>query len=133
MAKVCIICAKEVRQGSAVEDDVVIRTLRSIKQKLNMAKNNVLVVEEGCMEQYRKRREKYERDIVMRVVVAAIILLVFVLLPIFSSGFSVWAALLGLVLAGAFMALSLFSHCPKLAPGGKEAQQKAGARARKRK
>lgn len=121
MAKVCIICEKEVQHGHAVQDDFVIRAIRKVKQRLNMARNNVLVVEEGCLEEYRKRRAKYERDVVIRVVFAAIILLVFVLLPIFTTGFSVWATLLGLVLAGMFMALSLFSHFPKIA------EQKAAA------
>ncbi len=133
MAKVCIICEKEVREGVAVQDDLVIRTIRKIKQRLNMAKNNVLVVEEGCMEEYRKRRAKYERDVVMRVVFAAIILLVFVLLPVFTTGFSIWATLLGLVLAGMFMALSLFSHFPKIAETAARPREARATEGRKKK
>ena len=44
MAKVCIICSQEVKHGHAVADDAVIRFIRHVKQSLNIAKNNELVV-----------------------------------------------------------------------------------------
>lgn len=115
MARVCIMCEKETPGGHAVQDDAVIRAIRAAKQRLGMARNNVLVVDDGCMDAYRKRRAKYEKDMVFRIAIAAIILLVFVLLPVFTTGFSLTAALLGLLLAAVFAGLSLFSHCPRLA------------------
>ena len=130
MAKVCIICYQE-KNGAAVLDDAVITTIRRIKRKLNMAKNNTLVVCVGCMETYWKKRQKYERDLVMHVVLAGIVLIVFVLAPIFTSGFSIPAILLGVLLAALIVALSVFSHCPKVA-GGKE-EKKETSKTDKRK
>jgi len=130
MAKVCIICYQE-KNGVPVQDDAVIRAIRSIKQRLHMAKNNALVVCAGCMEAYQKKRQKYERDLVMHVVLAGVVLVVFVLAPIFTSGFSIPAIVLGVLLAALIVALSVFSHCPKIA-GGKE-EKKETAKAEKRK
>lgn len=130
MAKVCIICYQE-KSGVAVQDDAVIRAIRGVKQKLNMAKNNTLVVCEGCMEAYRKKRQKYERDLVMHVVLAGVVLIVFVLAPIFTSGFSIAAIVLGVLLAALIVALSVLSHCPKVA-GGQEEKRKMLKRKRER-
>lgn len=118
MARVCIICTKEAQRGQKVEDDFVIRIIRRAKQQLRIAKNNELVVCEGCMEAYRKRREGYEKNLVMHVVLAAVVLIIFAVLPIFTTGFSLPALLLGVALAGMIVALSVFSHCPKIASGG---------------
>lgn len=116
MAKVCIVCYQE-KSGTPVLDDAVIRAIRAAKQRLNMAKGNMLVVCEGCMEQYRKKRAKYERDLVMHVVLAGIVLLVFVLAPVFTTGFSITAVVLGLVLSALIVGLSVFSHCPAIEGG----------------
>ena len=118
MARVCIICTKETQKGQRVEDDFVIRIIRRAKRSLRIAKNNELVVCESCMEAYRKRRENYEKNLVMHVVLAAVVLIIFAVLPIFTTGFSLPALLLGIVLGGMIVALSVFSHCPKIAPGG---------------
>ena len=99
MAKACIICSKTVPKGLAAEDDLVIRTIRAIKQKLGIAKNNELVVCPDCVETYRKKRGDYEKRLVQHVVIASVVLLVFVLLPIFTTGFSLWAVVLGLITA----------------------------------
>ncbi|MCX8175017.1 MAG: hypothetical protein N3E51_02325 [Candidatus Micrarchaeota archaeon] len=134
MAKVCIICEKET-DGSAVADDFVIRTIRAVKQRFGIAKNNILVVCSSCMEEHRKRRERYERNLVMHVLVAAIILFAFVLLPVFTTGFSVSALVLGILLAAIIIGLSIFSHHPKLAPETQKPkpEEKKGQRGRKRK
>ena len=130
MAKVCIICYKE-RDGKLVADDFVIRTIRAIKQKTGTAKNNTLVVCPDCMETHKKKREKYERDLVMHVAIAGIVLLVFVLLPIFTTGFSLAAIGLGLALAALVMGFSTFSHHPKLAAQAQMPPAKAIAKKKK--
>jgi hypothetical protein len=114
MAKACIICAKTVPHGFAVEDDMVISGIRAIKQKLGIAKNNELVVCPDCVEEYKKKRGEYEKRLVQHVVIASVVLLVFVLLPIFTTGFSLWAVVLGVVFAAGVMLLSVFAHCPKV-------------------
>lgn len=131
MAKVCIICYQE-KGGEAVLDDAVIRAIRGMKQRLGMAKNNTLVVCGGCMEAYRKKRQKYERDLVMHVVLAGVVVVVFVLAPILTSGFSLASLVLGLVLAGLIVGLSVFSHCPKVSDAGGENGEKGKATKKQR-
>lgn len=114
MAKVCIVCSKEVAGGYKVEDDFVIRAIRKLKRYLGVARNNELYVCEGCVEEYRKKRSKYERELVTHAVLASIVLIVMVVLPIFTSGFSLMAVALGLLLAAIIMAFSIFSHRPKI-------------------
>ncbi len=113
MATVCIICEKETG-GRRVMDDFVIRAIRKVKSALRIAKNNTLVVCPGCIETYASKRTKYERDLVMHAIVGGMVLLLFALLPIFTTGFSLLPILLGLMLFALIMALSVFSHCPKL-------------------
>ena len=124
MAKACIVCAKNVQKGLAVEDDLVISSIRAVKRKLGIAKNNELVVCPDCVEAYRKKRGEYEKRLVQYVVIASVVLLVFVLLPIFTTGFSLWAAFLGVVFAAGVMLLSVFSHCPRVL--GLEPQKASG-------
>ena len=124
MARACVVCHKEgVEGGRPVEDDLIIRSIRAAKQKLGIARNNVLVVEEGCMDDYRAKRAKYERDLAIHTVIGGLVLLLFILLPVFTSGFSLVSVLLGLLLFGLIMLLSIFSHCPKVA--GAETRQVA--------
>lgn len=126
MAKVCIICYKE-KDGTPVQDDFVIRFIRGIKQRLNMAKNSTLVVCPDCMAAYRERRKKYEGTLMQHLVIGGIVLVVFVLAPIFTSGFSITAVVLGVVLAALVVGLTLFSHCPKIADKAEPAaKQKKG-------
>lgn len=113
MAKVCIFCYKE-KDGAAVKDDFVISSIRKVKRAIGIAKNNTLVVCSDCTETYTEKRTKYERDLVMHAVVGGLVLLLFVFLPIFTTGFSIVSILLGLLLFLLIMALSVFSHCPKV-------------------
>ncbi len=118
MAKVCIISGERVQKGYPVADDFVIRSIRSVKKRLGIAKNNTLVVSHEKLEEYRKKREKYEKDLVMHIVLAGFVLVLFVLLPIFTTGFSITALLLGIVLAAMIVGLSVFSHCPRIEAKG---------------
>jgi hypothetical protein len=103
--------------GRTVADDAVIRAIRNVKTMLRIAKNNELVVCADCMEAYRAKRAKYERDLAIHAVIGGLVLLLFVLLPLFTSGFSLVSVLLGLLLFGLIMLLSVFSHCPKIEGG----------------
>lgn len=124
MAKVCIVCYKE-KDGRAVADDAVIRAIRKTKNFLHVAKNNQLVVCPECMDAYRAKRARYERDLAIHAVIGGLVLLLFILLPVFTSGFSLVSVLLGLLLFGLIMLLSVFSHCPKVA-GDAEAKAEHG-------
>jgi len=115
MAKVCIICSQEVAKGQAVADDAVIRFIRRVKQSLNIAKNNELVVCEKDLEVHKKKRQAYERNLAVYMVIAGIVLVLLVFLPIFTTGFSVPAILMGFLVASFLVIMPvLTSHTPAL-------------------
>lgn len=141
MAKVCIICTEEVPSGSPVADDAVIRAIRGVKQALGIAKNNELVVCGNDLEAHRKKRQKYERNLALYIVLAGLVLVLLVFVPIFTTGFSASALLIGLLLASLLVVLPVItSHTPALAGAafaakGRKAEQKekkaAGKKAKK--
>ena len=138
LAKVCIICSQEVKAGRAVADDAVIRFIRRAKQSLHIAKNNELVVCEQDLEAHRKKRQGYERNLAVYMVIAGVVLVLLVFLPIFTTGFSAYAVLVGLLFAALLVLMPVItSHTPSLAhaegekpPAGKKA---AGKRKMKKK
>ena len=116
MAKVCIICGQEVPKGSPVADDAVIRFIRKAKQSLNIAKNNELVVCANDLEAHKKKRQGYERNLAVYMVIAGIVLVLLVFLPIFTTGFSLYAVLVGLLFAALLVLMPVItSHTPALA------------------
>jgi len=115
MAKVCIICSQDVTQGHAVADDAVIRFIRWAKQSLHIAKNNVLVVCEKDLEVHKKKRQGYERNLAVYMVISGIVLVLLVFLPIFTTGFSITAVLVGMLLAALMVLMPVItSHTPAL-------------------
>jgi len=139
MAKVCIICSQEVPRGHAVADDSVIRFIRWAKRSLNIAKNNELVVCEKDLDAHMKKRQGYERNLALYMVIAGIVLVLLVFLPIFTTGFSAYAVLAGLLFAALLVGMPVItSHTPALvgamkaqgiAPTGKKP---SGARQKKK-
>ena len=145
MAKVCIICSQEVKQGHAVADDAVIRSIRRAKQLLHIAKNNELVVCDKDLEAHRKKRQGYERNLAVYMVIAGIVLVLLVFLPIFTTGFSAYAVLVGVLFAALLVVMPVItSHTPALAlkieaekkppavKKGKAEGRKSGKNARKK-
>jgi len=130
MARVCIICSQVVKQGHAVGDDAVIRSIRWAKQSLGIAKNNELVVCDKDLEAHRKKRQGYERNLAVYMVIAGIVLVLLVFLPIFTTGFSIPATLVGVLFAALLVFMPvLTSHTPALA--GASAPQASPAAAKK--
>ncbi len=117
-----------------VADDAVIRSIRWAKQSLHIAKNNTLVVCEKDLEAHKKKRQGYERNLAVYIVIAGIVLVLLVLLPIFTTGFSLYAVLVGLLFAAILVLMPVItSHTPALAeaqktpPAGKKAAGKEAA------
>jgi len=138
MAKVCIICSQEVESGHAVADDAVIRSIRWAKQSLGIAKNNTLVVCGKDLEVHKKKRQGYERNLAVYMAIAGIVLVILVFLPIFTTGFSVSATLVGLLFAALLVFMPvLTSHTPALAaasaPQPKPAEAKKAAAKKQKK
>ena len=131
MAKVCIITQKEVKKGYRVEDDLVSRTIRSVKQYFKVAKNNVLVVSEEGLEEYQKKRAAYEKTVAHHAILASIVfVLVSILIPLATglSFSSVVSFIGGAALAALIMVLPLLSHVPKIAEGELPESKKALAK-----
>jgi Ca2+/Na+ antiporter len=130
MARVCIICNKEFPKGGyIVPDDMIIKSIRKIKQTLNMAKNNELMVCEECVPAHRKKRAAFEKNVAMYLVFSAIVFLVLVIVPILSGNFSFATIIVGLALCIFLVLLSVLgSYSPRaegLPPEEKVSDKKA--------
>jgi hypothetical protein len=111
---VCVVCGKE-KKGVRVEEDPVIETIRSIKERLNISTKNTLVVCKECLPKAEEKRKRFERSVmtwgILAVLVAVLLLLI---------SFSIQSFLLSIITALAFMLLSLLSYFPKVEKHGKE-------------
>ncbi|RLG19625.1 hypothetical protein DRN67_02220 [Candidatus Micrarchaeota archaeon] len=103
---ICIICQKE-KKGYPVRDDLFITTVRSLKQKLGIATNNVLVVCNDCSTEHKKRRSAFEKKILQYAAIGAVLGLIFLVISRSLQGL-VMAILLVLFMA----ALALVQYHP---------------------
>jgi len=126
---VCIVCKGE-KKGDRVEDDIYIETMRKIKNRLNIATNNTLVVCNDCTQKAEEKRRRFERTLMIWGILSALILVMFILMsPTLLSIF------LSLVAIAFFMLVAfLTSYFPKVEKhGGKKGRigsRKEGAEAR---
>ncbi len=113
--KVCIICHKDVsgKKAIRVKEDNVIKSIRSIKRVLNIAKNNELYVCEEDMGEHSKRRKSFEKSMLFFGVIAGLVVIVFGGLLLLSGNFDL-GSLVSLLLLGAL--LLLFSVIFKFVP-----------------
>lgn len=138
MGPVCINCEKE-GPGTPVKEDWVIRGIRSVKQRLNIARNAQLVVCADCLEKHEEKRKKFEKNLVMYAGIAVILtflLLAFALF--FGSNTDLWAILrilfLGACLVALFVVLAFFHYVPAVqGAGGKKLGIKAGVKKEEKK
>lgn len=101
MAKVCIFCEKEPNNICTypVRDDFIIKTIRTIKQKLGIAKNNELCVCENCLPIYTEKKKKFERNVLLHVAVGVIVFVLLNSLQFMNGRFSVEIFLSSLLFA----------------------------------
>jgi len=129
--EVCIVCGQE-RTGYPVKDDIVLATLRGIKQRLHISTGNKLVVCEEDVEKAQAKRARFEKYLMWYGILAAAVF--FIILFSSSSPIALfWAAIAALFV----MLLSLFSYYPKVivskpAEAGKKVERKTASRKRKR-
>lgn len=116
MAKVCIICGKEIKKiegASKVKEDVVIESLRKIKKRFGIAKNNELFVCEEDYEKYREKRKQFERNFTFASALAAAILFLLIIVPIFFGSLpSLGSIFFGLVVGIFLILMALISYLP---------------------
>ena len=115
MARVCIICTKE-PQGSAykIRDDAVIKAIRSIKQKLGVAKNNELYVCPDCLEKYLAKRKDFEKNMVFTVAIAAAVFLLTNGIQIFYGRFNFGIFFISIGLAALILGLVVMGWTPRM-------------------
>ncbi|MFH0927758.1 MAG: hypothetical protein V1822_04220, partial [Candidatus Micrarchaeota archaeon] len=129
MAKMCIICGEPADAGQPVEDTQAIKFIRTLKQKLNMAANNELVVCPAHLEEHKKRRKGFERKLALYVAGGIILLLISIVLPIMSSRPVEIVSVLMIALLAVFLAgLAMLSYVPPLAKGADEKMQEKAAK-----
>lgn len=130
MAKVCIICEKEVGSGYSVIDDPVIKSMRAVKQATRTAKNNTLMVCGDCVEGYQKKRANFEKTFATYLVIAAIFVMALVMFPLLTTGFSLSALLLGLVFGAFILAIPILSSYSPRVEGLEPGAAKTGGKSK---
>ncbi|NYZ78986.1 hypothetical protein H0N99_02460 [Candidatus Micrarchaeota archaeon] len=111
---VCIVCRKE-KKGSMIEDDLYLETIRNIKNRLNIARNNTLVVCDECLPKAKEKRRRFERSLMTWTVLAT---LFFVMLVLISQ--TLQSIFFGLVAAVLFILFSLISYFPRVEEHGRK-------------
>lgn len=117
--QVCIVCGQE-KGAYPVEDDIVLRSIRSVKQATHSSTGNVLMVCADDVETARAKRSRFEKTAMTYAALGACVLLI----SLFAGAFpmSVAYGFLGMVFV---MSLSLVSYYPRAAlpkaQGGKAA------------
>lgn len=117
MARMCIVSREEVPPGTGtpIREDAIIRGIRKVKAKLGILQNNELVVSDDCLEEYRKKRSKFEKMAVIHVTVAAVLVLVLTFGPLLlGAPFNIAGIFFAIVLGIMIAALALLSYVPAL-------------------
>ncbi len=120
MARMCIVSRKEVPagEGTPIREDAIIRTIRVIKGKLGILQNNELVVSNEALEEYTKKREKFEKMAVIHATVGAILVVAFIFGPLLlGAPFNPMGVLFSIILGLLVAALALLSYVPALEDG----------------
>ena len=117
MARMCIVSRKVVPKGKGtpIKEDAIIRTIRKIKGKLGILQNNELVVSDEKMEEYKKKRAKFEKMAVIHTTIAAVFVIALVIGPLLmGAAFNIVSVFFALVLGVMIVALALLGYIPAL-------------------
>jgi len=125
--KVCIVCQKDVEGKSAVaiKEDLIIRTIRAIKQFFHIATNNELYVCEDDIPVHEQKRKSFERSLLFFGVLGAVVVLLLIG-NLFLSGNFDPLAILSAFIIGAFVLL--FALVFKYAPALEKTQEVVGGK-----
>ena len=97
---VCIVCHKN-KMGYPIESDYMIDGIAYVKKLMKTYKGNKLVVCEDCFDEYKKKRERFVRNLLLYGGIGAILglLLIFTNLSLQSIIFALFLELIMLILA----------------------------------
>jgi uncharacterized membrane protein (DUF485 family) len=111
----CIICKKEGIKGTKVKDDGILQAIRKVKSSLGIIRGFTLVVCADDLEEYRKKRQKFEKMAVIHSTVAAILVVLFIFGPLLlGAPFNPMGVFFSIVLGLMIAALALLSYVPAL-------------------
>lgn len=107
----CIMCTEEIKkgQGNEVVEDKIIHMIRKVKSKLGVAKGYNLVVCDNCLEEYNKKRKRFERNTILYLGLGVVIIILLLILN-FSLGSFIGGILIFLIL----LLFSIFSYIPNI-------------------
>jgi hypothetical protein len=117
MARLCIVSREEVPKGKGtpIKEDAIIRSIRKVKAKLGILQNNELVVSDEKLEEYKKKRSKFEKMAVIHTTVAAVFVILLVVGPLLmGAAFNIVSIFFALVLGVMIVALALLGYVPAL-------------------
>lgn len=113
MEKVCIICTEK-KDGYPIEDTQIIRLIRKVKRKFSIAQNNKLVVCKEHLEDYKKKRQDFEKRVIVNGILGALFFAIAFFIPLLSGRLDITSFFVALVLTGFLMLLSLLIYIPPL-------------------
>jgi uncharacterized membrane protein len=107
----CIMCTEEIKkgEGNEVVEDKIIEIIRKVKNKLGVAKGYKLVVCDKCLEDYEKKRKRFERNTILYLGLGIVIIILLMILN-FSIGSFIGGILIFLIL----LLFSIFSYIPRI-------------------
>ncbi len=118
MGKVCIVCEEDVKKNEKaymVKDDVVIHTIRRLKQAIGIAKNNQLMVHEKCLSKYEEKRKTFEHRLLFAIIFAVLAVVGLNALQILTGMFSIRVFIFSFLLAAfPIILVGLTSYCPQI-------------------
>ncbi|MFA5381532.1 MAG: hypothetical protein WC356_00025 [Candidatus Micrarchaeia archaeon] len=85
MKGICLICEKE-KEGSKIKEGHVIKIIRKIKTFFGISRGNTLVICSSCLEEYTKRRNGFEKTMLIWTVIGIILALLLIVPSILVGG-----------------------------------------------
>ena len=112
---ICIVCGKE-KEGREIEEDIVVRGIRLIKRKLNIERGNILVVCDECLEEAKKRRQKFEKGLFTWGAIGGILGIILIISSALAGGLGriISSFIFLLILIVVFVCLSFYQYFPKV-------------------
>ena len=115
--KICIVCEKDVaheQDAVKVKEDAIIRTIRSIKQKIGKAKNNELYVCKEDLDKHLKKRKGFENLMLMVSVLCGIVIIIFILGILSSGKLDTYAFISIILICLLLLVAALLAYAPAL-------------------
>ena len=104
--KVCVVCREEIKSGKVyrVKDDKAIQFIRAIKTRLGIVQGNELCICAKDIKEQVEKRRKFEKELIIYSIVAAVIVVLFGAMPILAGNIN-FGAILGSLLVGVMIVL----------------------------